>query len=199
MFFKRVILAGTKKAMAGSDTKLRKGYLTTTELAKLCGVSRFTIRNWIKQHKIKAIRTVGGQYRIPASEALSFLGTMHLKMSRMEENRTVPDSPGHCWEYPQKTNCDKKCKDCLIYGRDIDYCFIVVRQFGEDVICCKGDCFECDYFEEVFGSYSKTVLAEELGGKKGKGTIREKRNFVYNFAYSVGRGIHVLKERSKIK
>ncbi len=77
------------------QTKLKKDHLTTTELAKLCGVSRFTIWNWIKQHKIKAVRTVGGQYRIPASEAISFLETCHKARKSL-----APGALGHCWEYP---------------------------------------------------------------------------------------------------
>ena len=82
------------------QTKLKKDHLTTTELAKLCGVSRFTIWNWIKQHKIKAVRTVGGQYRIPASEAISFLETLHLETCHKARKSLAPGALGHCWEYP---------------------------------------------------------------------------------------------------
>ncbi|MBW7989853.1 MAG: helix-turn-helix domain-containing protein [Planctomycetes bacterium] len=41
--------------------------MTTTELAKLCGVSRFTIINWINRGKIRTNKTVGGHSRIPVS------------------------------------------------------------------------------------------------------------------------------------
>ncbi len=184
-----------KDGMTGDETKPQKNYLTTTEFARLCGVSRFTIRNWIKQRKIKAVRTVGGQYRIPVSEAISFLETMHLEAFHKDESGLTPGSLRHCWEYPEKTNCDKKCRDCLIHGRDIDYCFIVVRQFGKGVIRCEGDCLDCDYFGEIFGSYSKTTALKEPCDKKSKEAAREKRNFLYNFVYSVGRGAHVLKRK----
>ena len=59
-----------KEIVKGDGSKLRSDYLTTTEFARLCGVSRFTIINWAKRGKIKAIRTAGRHYRIPASEAL---------------------------------------------------------------------------------------------------------------------------------
>lgn len=179
--------------------KLQKDYLTTTELARLCGVSRFTILNWVKQGKIRAVKTVGKQYRIPVSEAISFLETLHREAFHEEEKGTAPISLGHCWEYLQKTNCDKKCKDCLIHGKDVDYCFLVVRRFGKGVIGCEGDCLDCDYFAEVFGSYRKTAPVKKPGDKKTKETTRDKEKFLYNFAYSVGRGVHVLKERSKVK
>lgn len=43
-------------------------YITTTDLAALCGVSRFTIINWADQGVIKCAKTVGGHRRIPRSE-----------------------------------------------------------------------------------------------------------------------------------
>lgn len=46
----------------------RKPLLTTGEVAKLLGMSRETVRLWCKTGKLKAIRTPGGQYRIPRSE-----------------------------------------------------------------------------------------------------------------------------------
>jgi len=188
-----------KEIMTDDETKLQKNYLTTTELGRLCGVSRFTIRNWTKRGKIRAVKTVGRQYRIPVSEAISFLETLHFEAYHKDESGLTPGSLRHCWEYPEKTNCDKKCRDCLIHGRDIDYCFMVVRQFGKGVIRCKGDCLDCDYFGEIFGSCSKTTPVKEPCDKKSKEATIEKRNFLCSFAYSVGRGVHVLKERRKVK
>ena len=74
-----VISVARKGTVRGNENKRRSGYMTTTELARLCGVSRFTIINWIKRGRIKAIRTVGRHYRIPVSEALSLLRTFEEK------------------------------------------------------------------------------------------------------------------------
>jgi excisionase family DNA binding protein len=164
--------------------------MTTTELARLCGVSRFTIINWTNRGKIRASRTVGRHYRIPVSEAMSFLETF-----RNEKKGVASGSSGHCWEYLQKTNCDKECRNCLIYRREVDYCFEVVRQFGKGVICCKGDCLNCGYFEEFFSFYRKRTQLEEPYDKKSKKATKEKKNFMYNFAYGVGRGVNVLKRK----
>ena len=183
-----------RKFLRDNESKPQKDYLTTTELSKLCGVSRFTIINWTNGGKIRASRTVGGHYRIPVSEAMSLLETFH-----KERNGVAPHLPGHCWEYPQKTNCEKECGNCLIYGKEVDYCFVLVRQFGKGAICCEGDCLSCGYFEEFFRLYNKGTPLEKPRGKKRKGMSTEKRNFLYNFVYSVGRGVHVLKERSKVK
>ncbi len=183
-----------RKVLRDNESKPQKDYLTTTELSKLCGVSRFTIINWTNGGKIRANRTVGGHYRIPVSEAMSFLETFH-----KERNGVAPHLLGQCWEYPQETNCEKECGNCLIYGKEVDYCFVLVRQLGKGVICCKGDCLSCGYFEEFFRLYSKGTPLEKPRGKKRKEMSTEKRNFLYNFVYSVGRGVHVLKERSKVK
>ncbi|HIJ52772.1 MAG TPA: excisionase family DNA-binding protein [Planctomycetes bacterium] len=85
--------SGTRKEnVKGDGSKQRSGYLTTTEFAKLFGVSRFTIINWAKRGRIKSIRTAGRHYRIPASEALSLLRT---------------------FEEKKETSSDEECRNCL--------------------------------------------------------------------------------------
>ena len=66
-----------KETITKNKINLRKDCLTTTELAKLCGVSRFTIINWVNRGKIGTMKTVLGPCRIPISEAISFYETFH--------------------------------------------------------------------------------------------------------------------------
>ena len=190
-----------EKVVADNRTKLEKDYLTTTELAKLCGVSRFTVLNWIKRGKIDTIRTIGGKYRIPASEAISLLETLGRRTSRTSERVLAADALGHCWEYPKKTNCDNKCGDCLIHEKELDYCFVVVRQFGKDVIRCKGDCLDCEYFGEFFGFYNRQPQLQGSPIQNREEPTELKQGFLYNFVYGVGRGVQILKkkERGKVK
>jgi len=169
---------------------LRKDCLTTTELAKLCGVSRFTIINWVNRGKIRTMKTVGGHRRIPVSEAIFFYETFH-----KEETGVTSDLLCHCWEYPQKANCDNECKHCLLYTRRLHYCFVVVRELGKEVIHCKGDCLNCDYFEEFFSSYRKSEQLNETHETKSKETTKDKKSFLYNFVYGVGRGVQGVKEK----
>ncbi|MFC1675475.1 helix-turn-helix domain-containing protein [Planctomycetota bacterium] len=188
-----------RKLMKIDKNKLNKDFLSTTELARLCGVSRFSIINWVKQGKINTLRTVGGKHRIPVAEAIEFLETMHCQSSHETESDLAPDALGHCWEYPRKTNCDNRCKSCLIYGREVDYCFIVVRQFGKGVIHCKGDCLRCEYFGEFFGFYGEDSQGQEQSDENDKNIAIAKRHFLYNFAYGIGRGVHGLKKKGKVK
>jgi len=103
-----VISDTRKEIVKGDGSKPRSGYLTTTELARICGVSRFTIINWAKRGKIRANRTIGGHYRIPASEALFLLRTFDEKKkagaSDLEENYQPQK---------QKTGSDEECGNCL--------------------------------------------------------------------------------------
>ena len=179
-----------KENITKNKVELRRDSLTTTELSKLCGVSRFTIINWVNRGKIRTMKTVGGHCRIPVSEAISFYETFY-----KEKIDVTSESLCHCWEYPQKTNCDKECKNCLLYKSRINYCFVVVREFGKEVVRCEGDCLNCDYFEEFFRSYSKSKHLNETHEVKGEKVAQDKKSFLYNVVYGVGRGIQEVKER----
>ena len=103
-----VISVARKEGVRGHESKPRSGYMTTTELARLCGVSRFTIINWAKQGRIKTIRTVGRHYRIPASEALALLRTFN-----QEKKTSSSGSGGHCRQQTPTTNSDEERGNCL--------------------------------------------------------------------------------------
>lgn len=47
--------------------------LTTSSAARLCNVSRFTIRNWVENGKLKSNRTAGGHRRISRGDLLEFM------------------------------------------------------------------------------------------------------------------------------
>ena len=88
--------------------KPHSGYMTTTEVAKLCGVSRFTIINWVKQGKINVIRTIGRHCRIPVSEALSLFKASHEK-----KKTVVSDLSGRIRQQAPTTSGDEECGNCL--------------------------------------------------------------------------------------
>ena len=135
-----------KGTVSGNESKRRSGYLTTTELARLCGVSRFTIINWTKQGRIKATRTVGRHYRIPVSEALSLLRSFE------EKQKSSSSGPRrYCRQQVPTKNGDEERGNCL------------------------------------------------TSNEKNKQVKAKKKNVLYAFGYGVGRGVHVLKGRSKVK
>ena len=48
-------------------------FFSTGRVARLLGVTDRTVRDWIKQGRIRAERTIGGHYRIPEDEVLRLL------------------------------------------------------------------------------------------------------------------------------
>ena len=107
-----VISVPRKEAARDDKSKPRSGYMTTTELARLCGVSRFTIINWAKQGKIKTIRTIGRHYRIQVSEALSLLRNLE------EKEKASSSGPREdCRQQTPTTNSDEECGNCLAINK----------------------------------------------------------------------------------
>lgn len=50
-----------------------KAYYTTSEVAKICCVTRFTIRNWINQGRLNSLITLGGHRRILKKQFIAFM------------------------------------------------------------------------------------------------------------------------------
>jgi len=183
----------TKEFISHNKAILDSEYVTTSELAELCGVSRFTIINWVKQGKIKSVKTIGGHRRIPHSEVVSILQA--LEFNKEKEVMRFEPVP-HCWQYAEKVGCDKQCKDCVTFKKKIDYCFFVMQEYGKEEIRCEGNCLECGYFQKIF--YRMKMLREPDGGGPDitKEAITKKRSdFLNNVSYSVGHGILDVKKK----
>ena len=77
----------------------------TGEVAKALSVSRKTVRKWIKEGKIKAERTLGGQYRIPESEVRRLLGkpgnraVIYARVSASDQRTDLERQVQHLREY----------------------------------------------------------------------------------------------------
>jgi excisionase family DNA binding protein len=166
-------------------------YITTSRLAKLCGVSRFTIINWVKQNRIKSISTAGGHRRIPFSEVISCLETLH----RKDESSPVKLF-GYCWEFADLTDHNGKCRNCLINKRNAPYCFLLVREFGKDSIGCNGDCLTCGYFEKFFNKQEQADKPNKAEcTDMDKQADKAKKNFLFSCSYNVGLGMRWIKRR----
>jgi len=56
--------------------KSEKRYLTSAQIAYICGLSASSIFRAVKEGKIKSARTPGGHYRIERKDALDFIQKM---------------------------------------------------------------------------------------------------------------------------
>ncbi len=65
---------------------------SSIDLARILGIHRVTVTNWIKKGALKAIRTPGGRYRVSKEDLMSFLdahGTPIPAFLRVKEKKLV--------------------------------------------------------------------------------------------------------------
>jgi len=72
--------------------KANRIFLSTQDLASLLGVTRQTIRNWIKSGQIKAYH-IGQNLKIPMAEAQRILRHFALPIPDWLEGRQTPTAP----------------------------------------------------------------------------------------------------------
>ncbi|MHC4144150.1 MAG: helix-turn-helix domain-containing protein [Planctomycetota bacterium] len=102
-----------KKVVGHDINRAQSDYMTTTDVARLCGVSRFTIINWAKEGKIKTIRTVGRHHRIQASEALYLLKSLGEK-----RKVSAPGPEGSGRQKQPAANSNDECGNCLTSNKE---------------------------------------------------------------------------------
>ena len=168
-------------------------FLTTTELSKLCGVSRITIINWLRQGKVKSVKTLGGHRRIPRTEVESLLEALHIKSGTSESiDRIVL----HCWQSAEKMKCEKKCKSCMVFMRRVDYCFFIVQRLGKGWIHCEGSCLDCAYFKGIF---EKMESLKHVAGKAAhvspEEAIKKAKDYASGVGYDIGQGMLGIKKK----
>lgn len=139
-----------------------KEYLTTSEAAKLCKVTRFTVRNWVKQGKLRAITTPGGHQRIPKEAVLGLL-----KKSQTVEQKTPAvvsgDMEVRCWEAKEVLASGKhQCASCLVFKEQVNRCFLTVKTFGSEKVHCNIDCLSCVYFAKHYPRQKKAITGMRL-------------------------------------
>jgi len=124
--------------------------LTTGEAAELCGVATDTVLRWVKSGRLRAEKTAGGHYRIPASEIAPLIGT--------PTGRTVTRqqaTPLHCWEYLcPEGSVRSECRECIVYRSRTALCFQLAEcgaDIGHAKRNCRTSCEECVYYRRVSG------------------------------------------------
>lgn len=103
------VISISRKEAGGADIGgSQNDFMTTTDVARLCGVSRFTVINWAKRGKIKTIRTVGRHHRIEVSEVQALLRRLEEK-----EESSSPAPERHVRQQKPTVSDTKKRGNCL--------------------------------------------------------------------------------------
>ena len=161
-------------------------FLKTSEAARLCDVTRFTIRNWIVGGKLKASETAGRHKRILRSDLLRFMKETGIRPVKYSQSTATPLL---CWEFHSlKFSKGHNCEQCLIFKERANRCFLMVREFGSNEVRCGQDCSDCEYMEIYFPKEKAVRVDSEAQRTKPLGEAALTKGF-----YKSGRYFAVLK------
>lgn len=131
-----------------------KDFYTTCEIAKFCGVSRITVKNWLEKKALPYFRTSGGHRRVKRGDLMDYLRNKNYPLDefyRYEEEMETKKKNLYCWEYFSKNFTGKhseKCNDCLVRETKTLNCYTLVREVGRERIHCERECDTCEYKEK---------------------------------------------------
>jgi len=155
-------IKGRKDRMTTRNNKSE--HLTTSQAAKLLAVSPDTVLKWVKAGKIKAHRTLGGHFRIPASELKVSNGITSENLEKNGNNHmSVPYQ--YCWEFLAAAGPIKaECKDCITFRSRASRCYElkdIPGGLGCLNLMCDTECSRCEYFKVVNGQKLNILILSE--------------------------------------
>lgn len=139
---------------------MKNQYLSTSQAAKLCNVTRHTIINWVNNGRVKSIKTAGGHRRIPREDFFKFITDNKIVNACEGYNKNLKP---RCWEFRSfRKSSGHNCADCLVFQEKADKCFLLVEKFGSVKIQCQYDCLNCAYLMEYYPKEREIIKAEAL-------------------------------------
>jgi len=140
-------------------------YLSTGEVARLCGVTRDAVVKWIKKGKLEAAQTPGGHYRVPEAACETLI---------QETDPSIPPVPGQlparksvteslrCWEYfGERGSPREACRNCLVYLARAQKCYRLAElgeSAGHRLHFCRNDCRTCAYYRACQGMATEVLM-----------------------------------------
>jgi len=171
-------------------------YLTTGEVARLCGVTRDAVVKWIKKGKLPASQTPGGHYRVAREVCLS-LSLSQGSREEFPEGPSLgaalkePNDPGtlRCWEYFGEAGSPREgCKSCLVYLARAQKCYRLAelgKDSGHRLHFCRNDCRTCAFYRACQGLATEVLIVTrdeamthrlEMGAEPGVVSMRFARS-----------------------
>jgi putative resolvase len=102
-------------------------YPCNKKLAERLGISSITLKRWIYQGKIRAVKTIGRRYRIPESEILRIMGKEQLE----PRNRAVMYARVSSYDQVKDGDLDRQFEHLMDYASMRGYQVIeTIREIG---------------------------------------------------------------------
>lgn len=123
--------------------------ISVPEAAAFLNTTRGTINYWIKQQKLRAER-VGRNYKIPLKELYLYLKSSGREIpSELQIDFLQPVFSSYipCWHYWKESLHGKRCKDCVVYRHQIEFC---ITANSSDSLYCDSSCHACSYYQDIY-------------------------------------------------
>ncbi len=136
-----------------ASAPVRRLAVSTGEAARYCLVTKDTITNWITAGRLRAQRTVGGQFRIWVTDLRSFMRAHGMRTDYLDED--VSYSPA-CWEYWNSALRDGQgkpsgtCVNCPVFLSGAKVCR-EIRPLLPGGTLRAMSCADCDYISTCGG------------------------------------------------
>lgn len=138
---------------------MRKTAFTTSDIARICHVSRETVKRLLEKGVIRGYRMgTSGHWRVLPKDLALFLKNNNIPFPEYKETgidlktlKDTEDLPTFCWEfYKSKTNDhvrpDGACDQCLVYKVKSINCYALREEIRHKKIYCNHSCKDCAYF-----------------------------------------------------
>lgn len=148
-----------------TEREKAKDYFTTTEAARLLAVAPDTVLKWVKAGKVKSYRTLGGHFRIPATELDGLATTARAPRLTTETEGVQPVRHQYCWEYlAAGGDIKSECRECITFKSRASRCY-ELKDLPGGLGCfnlmCDTVCEECEYFKLVSGQGLNILVLSE--------------------------------------
>jgi len=189
-----------------------KIYLTTSQIAAACNVTRFTVRNWINDGKLKANKTAGGHRRILESVLLEFARDNDIVLNFQKTSSPKPKvlTSKKKETSQKKTNKDgvwqdNQCLKCNQIKEKIRKYYFLLKEFDQMRQTCGCDCSSCQYLmnphpEDGECSPEKRKHACNMISPEKKNLCSQSsgiRNNFFKSGKAVGASLHSLSSGTK--
>lgn len=137
---------------------VKKTAFTTSQIAKICHVSRDTAKRWVEKGIIKGYRVgTSGHWRVLPDDLAFFLKANNIPFPDPKETGIDLKKLGNsenlatfCWEFHKKRNDhvrrEEMCEDCLVYKVRSIKCYALREEGEHKRIHCNHSCDTCAYF-----------------------------------------------------
>lgn len=136
--------------------------LTTSQAAKLCGVTPDAVVKWIHKGRLEAKRTAGGHFRIERGRLESLIPSLNKTEAAPSQPPQARMTARRCWEYMSDGGVlREECRQCVVYRLGVSECFLMAAQEPDTARSRpfrRNSCQDCGYYRQVKGLATKVLV-----------------------------------------